>query len=122
MLHNREENTRGFERETTNFMDVDDDDDDEGTALVEFSPSSTPEFSPISRWDISDFWTPNIGAGLSNMGNTYYMNSPFKCITYTVPLVEELRNCDHKIQALKKLKQRSKHTSSTVSYLSCKRQ
>lgn len=94
MSYGWEEPPREFEREITNFMDVDDDEDDDvGTALVELSP----EFSPISKWDVSDYWNPNIGAGLRNMGNTCYMNSVLQCIIYTVPLVEALRNCDHKI-------------------------
>ncbi|GLJ09526.1 hypothetical protein SUGI_0111140 [Cryptomeria japonica] len=52
--------------ETTTSMDVDDDDNDEVTTLVEFSPPSTPKFSPMSEWDISDFGTL-IRAALGNM-------------------------------------------------------
>lgn len=40
---------------------------------------------------------PLVGAGLTNLGNTCFLNAVLQCFTHTVPFVEGLRSCAHNL-------------------------
>jgi hypothetical protein len=68
---------------------------DAGNGMGESLPSPKVVLYPPERLQLEWRRAVRIGAGLSNLGNTCFMNSALQCLTYTAPLMNYCLSDEH---------------------------